>query len=213
MLPNSRRLPKVAFLSLAICLRGHSASPDSDTLALKPPSNPSTSRIALGGQWEMVGSGDAHLWGLHVASLDDRTPDQRGWGLSIRFGVGSGMLERDTSNHYNEIAPSDATPTGSRRLRALEVSGGVTQCLASPFWLELGGGYYLPERTAEHRSASGKIRWYADGANSAVPMAMGALLADFSSWRVPVYLRLGASRADNTTFWSAGLGWAATLPN
>lgn len=169
-------------------------------------------RIAIGALYETPGSGDPYLVGLHLAQLNNRKPDQLGWGFSARFSITPGMLERDTTNRPSEIAPSDATPTGRHRIRALEVSGGVNLCLAAPLWVELGGGYYLPERTASYTSKNGYPRWYADGENSAVPMAMAALVADLSTYRIPVYFRVGIARADNTNLYSAGLGWAATLP-
>lgn len=169
-------------------------------------------RFAIGAHYDKAWSEDVHLVGLHIAQLENRKIGSAGWGFSAQFGITPGMLERDTANHASEIAPSDATPTGQTRLRALQISGGVNLCLQAPVWLELGGGYYLPERVAGFRSKNGNFKWYAAGDNSALPMAMAAVLVDFSSYRVPVYLRLGASRADNTTFYSLGLGWAPTLP-
>ncbi|MBK8801937.1 MAG: hypothetical protein IPN71_07750 [Fibrobacteres bacterium] len=199
----------VAFAALSVAMSVHGNPPIADTLDRTHRND----RFAIGAHFDGAVSENVHLLGLHVAQLSNRTADQIGWGFSAQFGFTPGLFEQDTANRASEIAPADATPSGRTRLRALGISGGLTLCLRAPLWMELGGGYYLPERASAYVTKNGNHRWFAAGDNSALPMATAALVVDFSGYRLPLHLRLGAARADNTTFYSIGLGWAAILPN
>lgn len=169
-------------------------------------------RLAFGGHYDASFSDDARLIGVHLAQLADRNANQVGWGFSVHFGVTPGFFGRDSADHSGETAPQDVIATGEKRLQSLALAGGLNICLRSPLWLEATGGYYLPERAARYQTKNGHLKWYAAGDNSALPIGMIALVADFSRYRIPLYARLGAARSDGTTFYSLGLGFAPSLP-